>query len=36
MIGRGSVLYPGTVWRGVLAGSMLVKVRQEQVVVERR
>ena len=36
MIGRGSVLYPGTVWRGVLAGGMLVKVRQEQVVVERR
>lgn len=36
LIGRRSVLYPGTVWRGVLPADRLVKLRQEQVIVTRR
>jgi|LakMenEpi03Aug12_release.lakeMendotaPanAssembly.Ray.scaffolds.fasta_scaffold86462_4 NDP-sugar pyrophosphorylase family protein len=35
LIGRRSVLYPGTVWRGVLPADRLVKLRQEQVIVTR-
>lgn len=36
LIGRRSVLYPGTVWRGVLPADRLVKLRQEQLIVTRR
>jgi NDP-sugar pyrophosphorylase family protein len=35
LIGRRSILYPGTVWRGVLPPDRLVKLRQEQIVVAR-
>jgi len=35
LIGRRSILYPGTVWRGVLPANRIVKLRQEQEVVER-
>jgi len=36
IIGRNSVLYPGTQWKGVLAANSTVKVLQTQQVVERR
>ena len=36
LIGRNSILYPGVHWRGVLAANKIVKVRQQQQVVERR
>jgi len=36
IIGRGSVLYPGTQWRGVLPELSVVKVRQEQQIVRRK
>jgi UDP-N-acetylglucosamine diphosphorylase / glucose-1-phosphate thymidylyltransferase / UDP-N-acetylgalactosamine diphosphorylase / glucosamine-1-phosphate N-acetyltransferase / galactosamine-1-phosphate N-acetyltransferase len=36
LIGRRSVLYPGTVWRGTLPAERIVKLRQTQEVVERR
>jgi len=35
IIGRDSVLYPGTSWRGVLAANHIVKNRAQQEVVER-
>ncbi len=35
IIGRGSVVYPNTNWRGVLAGNMIAKNKAEQEVVER-
>ncbi len=33
IIGRGSILYPNVLWRGVCAAGRIVKLRQEQVVV---
>lgn len=36
LIGRRSVLYPGTVWRGTLPADRIVKLRQEQEIVERK
>ncbi|HWB06605.1 MAG TPA: UDP-N-acetylglucosamine diphosphorylase [Verrucomicrobiales bacterium] len=36
LIGRRSILYPGVVWRGTLPANRIVKLRQEQEVVERR
>ncbi len=36
LIGRGSVLYPGTHWSGVLAAGQTVKVRQVQEIVAQR
>ncbi len=36
LIGRGSILYPGTNWRGVLAEGSVVKVTRSQQVLERR
>ena len=36
LIGRNSMLYPGTQWRGVLAANSVVKVTQSQQVIERR
>jgi NDP-sugar pyrophosphorylase family protein len=36
LIGRHSILYPGIVWRGTLAANRIVKLRQEQEIVERR
>jgi bifunctional N-acetylglucosamine-1-phosphate-uridyltransferase/glucosamine-1-phosphate-acetyltransferase GlmU-like protein len=36
LIGRRSVLYPGTVWRGTLGADRIVKLRQEQEIVERK
>jgi len=36
LIGRGSVLYPGVVWRGTLPAGKIVKLRQEQEIVDKR
>jgi NDP-sugar pyrophosphorylase family protein len=36
VIGRGSVIYPGTNWRGVLAANKIVKNKAEKEVVARR
>jgi NDP-sugar pyrophosphorylase family protein len=36
IIGRGSVLYPGLMWRGILPSQMIVKNRAVQEVVSRR
>jgi bifunctional UDP-N-acetylglucosamine pyrophosphorylase / glucosamine-1-phosphate N-acetyltransferase len=36
IIGRGSVLYPNTSWRGILPANMIVKNRAAQEVVVRR
>ncbi|MDZ4815370.1 MAG: UDP-N-acetylglucosamine diphosphorylase [Verrucomicrobiota bacterium] len=36
VIGKKSLLYPGTQWRGVLPPGTIVKVTQQQQVVERR
>ena len=36
IIGRGSVLYPNTNWRGVLGSNMIVKNKAAQEIVERR
>ncbi len=36
LIGRGSILYPGTNWRGVLAEETIVKVVQHQQTLQRR
>jgi NDP-sugar pyrophosphorylase family protein len=36
LIGRRSILYPGVVWRGTLPASRIVKLRQDQEIVERR
>jgi NDP-sugar pyrophosphorylase family protein len=36
LIGPRSIVYPGVVWRGVLPADRIVKLRQEQEVVERR
>jgi NDP-sugar pyrophosphorylase family protein len=36
IIGRGSVLYPNTNWRGVLGPNMIVKNKAAQEIVERR
>lgn len=36
LIGRGSVLYPGVVWRGTLPAGKIVKLRQQQEIVDRR
>lgn len=36
LIGRNSVLYPGTQWRGVLPANSVVKTIQTQQIVERR
>jgi len=36
LIGRCSILYPGVVWRGTLPAERIVKLRQEQEIVERR
>jgi NDP-sugar pyrophosphorylase family protein len=36
LIGRRSILYPGVVWRGTLPANRIVKLRQEQEIVERR
>jgi len=36
IIGRGSIVYPGTQWRGVLPQLSIAKVRQECEIVQRR
>lgn len=36
LIGRGSILYPGTLWRGVLPELQIVKTTTQQQIVERR
>lgn len=36
LIGRKSIIYPGVVWRGVLPGGRIVKLRQSQEMVDRR
>jgi NDP-sugar pyrophosphorylase family protein len=36
IIGRGSVIYPNTCWRGVLPASRIVKNQAAQGIVERR
>ncbi|MFV0338998.1 MAG: UDP-N-acetylglucosamine diphosphorylase [Chthoniobacterales bacterium] len=36
LIGKNSILYPGTQWRGALSEGRIVKSRFEQVIVERR
>jgi NDP-sugar pyrophosphorylase family protein len=36
LIGRCSVLYPGVVWRGTLPAGRIVKLRQNQEIVDRR
>jgi NDP-sugar pyrophosphorylase family protein len=36
IIGRGSVIYPNTNWRGILPGNMIVKNRAPQEIVVRR
>ena len=36
LLGPRSVLYPGVHWRGVLAADKIVKVRQQQEIVDRR
>ena len=36
LIGPRSILYPGVVWRGTLPAGRIVKLRQEQEIVERR
>ena len=36
IIGRGSVIYPGTNWRGILPANMIVKNKSAQEVVVRR
>ena len=36
VLGRRTMLYPGTHWQGVLEADRIVKVRQSQMVVERR
>ncbi|MDB6053261.1 MAG: glmU [Verrucomicrobiales bacterium] len=36
VIGKRSVIYPNTSWRGILPEDMIVKLKQEQVVVLRR
>ena len=36
IIGRGSVIYPNTSWRGILPANMIVKNRAQQDVVVRR
>lgn len=36
LIGRGSILYPGVVWRGTLPARHIVKLRQSLEIVEKR
>lgn len=36
VVGRDCILYPGTQWRGVLPSQRIVKLRQDQHVIERR
>ena len=36
IIGRGSVIYPNTNWRGILPANMIVKNQAAQEVVVRR
>jgi UDP-3-O-[3-hydroxymyristoyl] glucosamine N-acyltransferase len=36
IIGQGSVIYPNTNWRGVLAANMIVKNRTAQEIVTRK
>jgi UDP-N-acetylglucosamine diphosphorylase / glucose-1-phosphate thymidylyltransferase / UDP-N-acetylgalactosamine diphosphorylase / glucosamine-1-phosphate N-acetyltransferase / galactosamine-1-phosphate N-acetyltransferase len=36
IIGRGSILYPGTNWRGILPANMIVKNKAAQEVIVRR
>jgi NDP-sugar pyrophosphorylase family protein len=36
LIGRGSIIYPGTVWRGVVPEASIVKTKQEHQVIPRK
>jgi hypothetical protein len=36
IIGRGSVIYPNTNWRGILPSNRIVKNQATQEIVERR
>jgi bifunctional N-acetylglucosamine-1-phosphate-uridyltransferase/glucosamine-1-phosphate-acetyltransferase GlmU-like protein len=36
LIGRGSILYPGTVWRGIVPADSIVKTKQEHQILPRR
>ena len=36
LIGRDSIIYPGTVWRGVVPAGSVVKTRQENQILPRR
>lgn len=36
LIGRGAVLYPGTMWRGIVPAETIVKTRQEHQLLARR
>jgi NDP-sugar pyrophosphorylase family protein len=36
LIGRDSVLYPGTIWRGVVPAGTIVKVKQQHQLIARR
>jgi UDP-3-O-[3-hydroxymyristoyl] glucosamine N-acyltransferase len=36
VIGRNTVIYPGTQWRGVVAADRIVKTKQSHEVTERR
>jgi bifunctional N-acetylglucosamine-1-phosphate-uridyltransferase/glucosamine-1-phosphate-acetyltransferase GlmU-like protein len=36
IIGRESIIYPGTVWRGVVPARSVVKTKQEHEIVARR
>jgi acetyltransferase-like isoleucine patch superfamily enzyme len=36
IIGRNTILYPGTQWRGVAAADSVVKTKQTQEIVARR
>jgi hypothetical protein len=36
IIGRGSILYPNTNWRGILGSNMIVKNKAAHEVVQRR
>ncbi len=36
VLGKNCILYPGAQWRGTLPSGQIVKVRQQQIIVERR
>ena len=36
LIGRHSILYPGTIWRGVVPAGTIVKTKQEHQILPRR